>query len=68
MEELNIGDRVKIINMVNEPEYAGREGIVVHIDDLNQVHGTWGGCAIVPEIDEYIVLGNVLVDSKLDTN
>jgi hypothetical protein len=54
--------------MVNEPEYTNREGIVVHIDDLNQVHGTWGGCAIVPEIDEYIVLGNVLVDSKLDTN
>ena len=69
MKKLNVGDRVRIIKMVNEPDYTDREGIVIHIDDLKQVHGTWGGCAIVPEIDEYIILGNVLKEShKTDTD
>ena len=29
------------------------------IDDAGQIHGTWGGCAIVPEKDDYIILGNI---------
>ena len=33
-----------------------REGVVTHIDDAGQIHGTWGGCAIVPEVDTYIIV------------
>jgi hypothetical protein len=54
-----IGDRIKIINMEGEPHYKDREGVVTHIDDAGQIHGTWGGCAIVPEADTYIVLPNI---------
>jgi hypothetical protein len=42
--------------MDGEPQYTNREGVVTHIDDAGQIHGTWGGCAIVSEVDEFIIL------------
>ena len=56
MDKVKIGDKIKIINMEGEPQYTNREGVVTHIDDVGQIHGTWGGCAIVPEVDEFIIL------------
>ena len=56
MEKVKIGDTIKIIKMDGEPQYKDREGIVTHIDDAGQIHGTWGGCAIIPEVDEFIIL------------
>ena len=56
MDKVKIGDKIKIINMEGEPQYTNREGIVTHIDDAGQLHGTWGGCAIITEIDEFIIL------------
>ena len=56
MDKVHIGDKIKIIHMDGEPHYKDREGIVTHIDDAGQIHGTWGGCAIVPEVDEFIIL------------
>jgi hypothetical protein len=56
MDKVHIGDKIKIIKMEGEPQYANREGVVTHIDDVGQIHGTWGGCAIVPEVDEFIIL------------
>ena len=59
MEKVKVGDRIKIIEMKGEPQYKDREGIVTHIDDSGQIHGTWGGCAIIPEVDTYIILPHV---------
>ena len=56
MDKVKVGDKIKIINMKDEPQYTDQEGAVTHIDDAGQIHGTWGGCAIVPEVDTYIVL------------
>jgi hypothetical protein len=56
MDKIKIGDRIKIINMKGEPHYINCEGMVTHIDDAGQIHGTWGGCAIISEIDDYVVL------------
>lgn len=56
METVNIGDTIKIISMKDEPHYTNRVGVVTHIDDAGQIHGTWGGCAIIPEADTYIIL------------
>ena len=50
MNNERIGDRIKIIKMDGEPQYTNREGVVTHIDDASQIHGKWGGCAIIPEI------------------
>ena len=56
MGKINVGDKIKIIKMVGEPQYTNREGLVTHIDDAGQIHGTWGGCAVIPEIDSYVIL------------
>ena len=60
MDKVKIGDTIKIIAMEGEPQYTDREGVVTHIDDARQIHGTWGGCAIIPGIDTYIVLHSIV--------
>ena len=59
MDDVKVGDHIKILNMEGEPQYKDREGVVTHIDDAGQIHGTWGGCAIVPEVDAYIILHHI---------
>ena len=56
--KINIGDAIKIISMKDEPQYTNREGVVTHIDDAGQIHGTWGGCALIPGIDTYVIIEN----------
>jgi hypothetical protein len=56
MNEVKIGDTINIIKMEGEPQYTNREGIVTHIDDAGQIHGTWGGCALISEFDQYIIV------------
>ena len=56
MDDVKVGDHIKILNMEGEPQYKDREGMITHIDDAGQVHGTWGGCALIPEIDTFILI------------
>ena len=56
MDDVKVGDNIKILNMEGEPQYKDQEGMITHIDDAGQIHGTWGGCAIVPEVDTYIIV------------
>ena len=56
MDKVKIGDTIKIIKMEGEPQYTNREGVVTHIDDAGQIHGTWGGCALIPEVDSFITI------------
>ena len=44
--EVAPGDVVHIYTMFGEPEYSEREGVVRCIDDMNQIHGSWGGLAL----------------------
>lgn len=53
-----VGDTIKIIEMSGEPHYSGRVGVVERIDSIGQLHGTWGGLAVVPEEDSYEVLND----------
>ena len=53
-----VGDKIRIIYMEGEPHYTGREGIVQYIDDMKQIHGTWGGCALIPETDSWEIIEN----------
>lgn len=54
--KVKVGDKIRIIEMKDEPHYTGREGIVDHIDSLNQLHGSWGGLAVIPEVDKFEVI------------
>ena len=49
--QFNVGDKIKIVEMIEEPQYTGKVGIIQYIDDIGQLHGTWGGLAIQPERD-----------------
>ena len=57
--EVKLGDRIKIIHL-DDPyaldTYNGKEGVVTLIDDAGQLHGTWGGLAVIPEEDEFTVI------------
>ena len=50
---MKVGDTIKIINMNGEPQYTGKVGVIKFIDDIGQIHGTWGGCALIPGLDQY---------------
>lgn len=54
--EVKVGDKIKIIKMEGEEEYDGKEGVVTSIDDVGQIHGTWGGCALIIGSDTFVVL------------
>ncbi|MGN1234235.1 MAG: DUF4314 domain-containing protein [Candidatus Cryptobacteroides sp.] len=60
MRKVKIGDTIRIIRMddaggrdTQAVKYAGRTGTVEFIDSIGQLHGTWGGLAIIPEVDEF---------------
>ena len=53
-----IGDKIRIIYMDGEPQYRGKVGTVTLIDDEGQIHGTWGGCALIPDEDVWELLDN----------
>ena len=53
---VKVGDKIRIIQMDDEPSYSGKIGIVEHIDDIGQIHGSWGGCALIPGVDQFEVV------------
>lgn len=53
---VKIGDKIRIIYMDGEPQYTGAEGEIISIDDMGQIHGTWGGCALIPEADQFEII------------
>lgn len=58
---IHIGTRIRIIHLnngsssIDDSDYDGREGVVKIIDSMNQMHGTWGGLAVL-ETDEFEIL------------
>jgi hypothetical protein len=57
-----VGDVIEIIDMVGEPQYCGKTGIVrgVSIDPWGEtkIDGTWGGCSLYAEKDSYRIINN----------
>ena len=51
-----VGDKIKILDMKDEPQYEGREGVITHIDGIGQLHGTWGSLAVIPYTDRFKVI------------
>ena len=55
--DYKVGDKIKIIEMVDEPAYTGKTGTIEHIDGMGQLHGTWGSLAVIPEEDSIEIIG-----------
>lgn len=53
---MKIGYRILIVYMDGEPEYTGKIGVITHIDDIGQLHGTWGSLAINLDVDKIEIL------------
>ena len=53
---VNIGDKIRINYMKDEPQMTGVEGTVRLIDDYGQIHLNEYGLAVVPDMDEYEVI------------
>lgn len=66
-EDFKVGDKIKIVNMQGEPQYTGKKGEITHIDDLGQLHGTWGGVAIIPEEDDIEIIEEDIKDKEPQT-
>ena len=59
MEKVKQGDRIRITKLDDPytPEsYVGKEGTVEYIDDAGQLHGSWGGLAVIPGVDDFIII------------
>lgn len=56
--EYKVGMKVHI-HWIDDPyafDYTGREGVITRIDDIGQLHGTWGGLALVPGVDNFDII------------
>lgn len=53
-----VGKRIRIASLAGEvfSDYGGREGVVEYVDAIGQLHGTWGGLAVIPGVDDFEVL------------
>ena len=57
-----VGKKIRIISMDDAfcaVEYADRTGVVERVDDAGQLHGSWGGLAVIPGFDEFEVIDDV---------
>ena len=50
---LKVGDKIRIIEMIGEPQYSGKVGTIELIYDFGLLHGTWGGLAVRAERDKW---------------
>lgn len=48
--------KIRIIFMSADSRYNGKEGVVEYVDNEGLLHGTWGDCAVVPDIDDFEVI------------
>lgn len=60
---MKVGDKIRIIRMDDNggkdrqaAAYNGKTGVIEHIDAIGQLHGTWGGLAVNPEIDTFEII------------
>lgn len=57
LSEHFLKQKIRIEHLQGEDtRYDGKEGIVTYVDSMGQLHGTWGGLAIIPEIDKFNII------------
>ena len=56
LSRIKVGSKIRINKMLDE-DYDGTIGVVDLVDDAGQIHGSWGGCAIIPGVDDFDIIG-----------
>lgn len=58
LTEQEVGDTIRITKFDDpyDHSYVGRDGVVEFIDSMDQIHGSWGGLALIPGEDDFIVI------------
>ena len=63
VETPRVGDRIRIIHMddcggkdISAQNYNGKTGEIEYIDNKGQLHGTWGGLAVLPDVDDFEII------------
>lgn len=56
MYKVGMKIHINYIDDMYASNYSGREGVITSIDDIGQLHGTWGGLALVPGVDSFYVI------------
>lgn len=51
--EFKVGDIVRIVRS-EELSILGKVGKITRIDDMGQIHGTWGGIAVSEEYGDVL--------------
>ena len=54
--DFRVGDTIRIVNMEGVGCYCDKQGVIEFIDGMGQLHGTWGGLAVIPSIDKIEIL------------
>lgn len=52
-----VGDIIRIKYLAGIIDYYGRIGVVKKIDEMGQLHGTWGELVVVPSEDRFEIIG-----------
>lgn len=57
-DEVHVGDTILIVSYCPDARVTGYHptGVVEHIDDIGQIHGTWGGVALVSGEDCFYII------------
>lgn len=59
LEKAYLGKRIRINHLNGEDKrYDGKEGDVCFVDGIGQLHGTWGGLAVIPEEDDFEIINH----------
>ena len=67
--KVKIGDVIHINHLQGEDTSKdGKEGIVKAIDDIGQLHGTWGSVAVIPGVDDFEVIKPEITEDIQDEN
>ena len=68
--QYKVGQTIRINVLADDPEsdkYAGRVGKITSIDGIGQLHGTWGGLAVIPEVDDITVISSEGLTEAVDS-
>lgn len=59
------GDKIRILHLDGEGDsYDGKEGVVEYVDGIGQLHGTWGGLAVIPGVDSFVIVADECLEEE----